>query len=157
MQVLCDACEERPWELLQALLLGASRAVRAPPEILFLSPPPGSPPCLQLCLLPQAGAGQSCPCRCLGRRWEGFGGWHAALHECSQVLEEEQGGPGLHPGLQVTTGFGHSLELFVTWVGAATPSLCQRLDGLHEGCRCSLPPPTEEHFSGSLPVLMIPT
>lgn len=28
--------------------------------------------------------------------------------------------PQLHPGLQVTAGFGNSLGLFVTWAGAAT-------------------------------------
>lgn len=28
--------------------------------------------------------------------------------------------PQLHPGLQVTAGFGNSLGLLVTWAGAAT-------------------------------------
>lgn len=42
-----------------------------------------------------------------------------------EVWQEEQSGLHLHPGLQVTAGFGNSLALCVTWVGGAVLSLCE--------------------------------
>lgn len=58
--------------------------------------------------------------------WEGLLGLACSTGRAlGEVWQEEQSGLHLHPGLQVTAGFGNSLAPCVTWVGGAVLSLCE--------------------------------
>lgn len=58
--------------------------------------------------------------------WEGLSGLACSrARALREVWQEQQSSLCLHPGLQVTAGFGNSLALCVTWVGAAVLSLCE--------------------------------
>lgn len=62
------------------------------------------------------------------RGWEGLLGLACSTARAfGEVWQEEQSSLRLHPGLQVNAGFGNSLALCLTWVGAAVLSLCELL------------------------------